>query len=264
MRDGENVPVVRAFLEAFQRGDMAAMAATLDPAVELHEWPDGPEAGVYHGHEGVREAVAAWGDSWDSIEVEIEDIVEGDGRVVATLRQRFKGKGSEIETEITSSNVFTVRDSRIVRAEFFTNQDAAQVQSENVAKVRQYIEAFNRRDIESVVADLAPDGELHEWHDAPGAQSYRGPEGVRAAMDTWFETWEWMELDIKEIVDLGDRVLVTLHQRAKGRGSGIEVEITSHNVYTFRNEKVTRIQLFIERAPALEAAGLTPNHQEAT
>ena len=138
------------------------------------------------------------------------------------------------------------------------------VSSENVAQTRRYVEAFNRRDLDSVAADMDPDVRLDEWHDAPGAQSYRGPAGVRAAMDTWFETWEWMQLDVKDIVDAGARVLITLHQRAKGRGSGIEVEITSHNVYTFRDGKVTRIQLFTEREPALEAAGLTPNHQEAT
>jgi ketosteroid isomerase-like protein len=71
-----------------------------------------------------------------------------------------------------------------------------------------------------------------------------------------------MHLDIAEIVDAGDHVLVSLDQRARGSGSGIEVEITSHNVYTFRDGKVTRVQLFIEREPALAAAGLTPNYQE--
>ena len=264
MGNAGNVAVVRSFLEAFQRGDMAAMAATLDPEVELREWPDGPEAGVYHGHEGVREAVAAWGDSWESIEVEIEDIVEGDGRVVATLRQRFKGKGSEIETQITSSNRFTVRDSKIVRVELFTDRDTAQVQSENVAKVRGYMDAFNRRDLDALIADADPTTELHEWPNAPGAETYHGPDGLRRAFEKWFEVWEWMHLDIEEITDAGDHVLFKLHQRAKGRGSEVEVEITSFNVYTFRDGKVTRIQLFIEREPALEAAGLTPNHQEAT
>jgi ketosteroid isomerase-like protein len=71
-----------------------------------------------------------------------------------------------------------------------------------------------------------------------------------------------MRLDIEEITEAGDRVLLKLHQRAKGKGSEIEVEITSFNVYTFRDGKVARIELFIEREPALEAAGLTSDHQE--
>ena len=38
----------------------------------------------------------------------------------------------------------------------------------------------------------------------------------------------------------------TLHQRARGSGSGVEVEIESFNVYTFRDGKVTRIELFTD------------------
>jgi ketosteroid isomerase-like protein len=62
--------------------------------------------------------------------------------------------------------------------------------------------------------------------------------------------------------EAGDSVFVVLHQRAKGSGSGIEVEIRSWNVYSFRDGKVIRIQLFLEPEPALEAAGLTPNYEE--
>jgi ketosteroid isomerase-like protein len=136
------------------------------------------------------------------------------------------------------------------------------VSAENVATVRRYVEEFNRRDFGSLISDTDPAVELHEWPEAPGAQTYHGPDGLRQALEKWFETWEWMHLDIAEIVDAGDQVLVSLNQRARGSGSGIEVEITSHNVYTFRDGMVTKVQLFIDREPALAAAGLTPNYQE--
>jgi ketosteroid isomerase-like protein len=71
-----------------------------------------------------------------------------------------------------------------------------------------------------------------------------------------------MQVEIEDIVEAGDRVLVTLHQRARGRGSAVEVEIDTSNVYTFRDGKVFRIELFTDREPALEAAGLTKDHQE--
>ena len=134
--------------------------------------------------------------------------------------------------------------------------------SENVAVVRRYIEDFNRRDFASLIADTDPAVELSEWPEAPGAQTYHGPDGLRQAFEKWFESWEWMHLDIAEIIDAGSHVLVGLNQRARGSGSGVEVEITSHNVYTFRDGKVTRVQLFIDSVPALEAAGLTPHNQE--
>lgn len=134
---------------------------------------------------------------------------------------------------------------------------------ENVALVRRFIDAFNRSDVDSLAGYYDPDVELHEWPTAPGAQAYHGIDGVRQALDTWFEVWEWMRVEIVDLAEAGDRVLVTLDQRAKGRGSEVEVEIRSYNVYTFRDGKVMRMELFTEREPALEAAGLTyPTSEE--
>ena len=139
---------------------------------------------------------------------------------------------------------------------------SSMAESENAAAARRIVDAFNRRDIGLAVAVLDSDVELDEWQEAPGARTYRGPDGIQAAMDSWFETWEWMRVDIQELRELGDRVLFALHQHAKGRGSGIEIEITSWNVYSFRDGKATRIQLFTTPEPAFEAAGLATNYQE--
>jgi ketosteroid isomerase-like protein len=95
-----------------------------------------------------------------------------------------------------------------------------------------------------------------------GAGSYHGIDGVRSALDNWFEVWEWMRVEVVDLVDAGDRVLVTLDQVAKGKGSEVEVEIRSYNVYAFRDGKLLRMELFTEREPALEAAGLTPTPEE--
>ena len=138
--------------------------------------------------------------------------------------------------------------------------------SDNVAAVRRYVDAFNRLDLDAATAGLDPAIELREWPEAPGAQTYHGVEGVRRAFDTWFETWEWMKLEIEDIHPVGNRVLFTLHQRAKGRTSAVEVEIRTYNVYTFRDGLVTLVELFTERETALAAAGLTEEQirQEAT
>jgi ketosteroid isomerase-like protein len=136
------------------------------------------------------------------------------------------------------------------------------VTSANAATVRRFVDAFNRRDLSSVVSDLDPDVELDEWQEAPGARTYRGLDGVQAAVDSWFETWDWMQVEIEELREAGDQIFFALHQRAKGSGSGIEVEVRSWNVYSFRDGKVIRIQLFLAPEPALEAAGLATNYEE--
>jgi ketosteroid isomerase-like protein len=119
-----------------------------------------------------------------------------------------------------------------------------------------WLDTFNRGEFDALADYLDPDVELQEWPAAPGAQVYHGPDAARRAIDNWFDVWEWMHVEIEDIVEIDDRLLVTFHQRAKAKSSEIEVEIRSFNVYTFRDSKITRIQLFTEKEPALEAAGL--------
>jgi ketosteroid isomerase-like protein len=123
--ESENIAIVRAFVEAFQRDELDSIIDMLDPAVEMNEWPEGPEARTYHGHDGLREALAVWSESWERMDVTVEDVSEVGERVVVTLRQRFKGRGSELEVAMTSTNVFTLRDSKIVRVQLFTDRESA-------------------------------------------------------------------------------------------------------------------------------------------
>jgi limonene-1,2-epoxide hydrolase len=135
--------------------------------------------------------------------------------------------------------------------------------SENIALVRRWVEAFNRLEFNSAIRDLLdPEAELHEWPNAPGARTYRGRDGVRQALDSWFESWEWMHVEIVDLLEVDDRVLVTLDQRARGKGSKVEVQLRTFNVFTLRAGKVREMKLFTEREPAFQAAGLTPDYQE--
>ena len=126
-------------------------------------------------------------------------------------------------------------------------------ESEQMAAVRRFVDAFNRQDFEDLAADTNDQTVIHEWPAAPGAQSYQGPEGLRQAFDTWFESWEWMQVELRELEEEGNRVLATFHQRAQGKGSEAEVEIDSFNVWSFKDGVVEEISLFTEREPALEA-----------
>jgi len=55
---------------------------------------------------------------------------------------------------------------------------------------------------------------------------------------------------------VGDQVAVVVRYRARGRGSGVEVEGRESALRTLRDGKVTRYAWFHEPADALEAAGL--------
>jgi ketosteroid isomerase-like protein len=131
---------------------------------------------------------------------------------------------------------------------------------ENVEIVRQVLDAFNRRDDETVRALWTADG---EWWPAflgggllEGAV-YRGHEGVAEFIEVQAETWETIVAEPVDMRDLGNRVLVTVHLKAVGRTSGVAVDRTTWNVFELRDDKVSAGRVYATKEEALEAVGLS-------
>ena len=82
-----------------------------------------------------------------------------------------------------------------------------------------------------------------------------GPEAVQASTERWKREWDDYELTPEDFADMGDRVLVTVRFRARGRGSGIAVGARFYDLFTLRDGKIVRMDQFSERSEALEAAG---------
>ena len=130
--------------------------------------------------------------------------------------------------------------------------------AENVEIVRRVVESFNQEGVDLQTLELFDsDVELSEWPEGPDARTYRGREGMLRAQESWAEAWGWQQIEPREFVDLGDRVLVQLHHRARGKGSAIDVEIDTFNVFTLRDGLITRMELFTDEDGARRAAGLS-------
>jgi ketosteroid isomerase-like protein len=130
---------------------------------------------------------------------------------------------------------------------------------ENVEVVRKAVEAFNRRDVEGVVATATPDVEWEDsmfWSEA--ARTYRGREGLREWMLRVVELWESLHVELEEVTEApNDRVFYGLYLTGRGKGSGVEPPGESFwSVVWFADGKVTRRKVFLTRDEALEAAGL--------
>jgi ketosteroid isomerase-like protein len=127
----ENVEVVRALAESFQRRDHERAFDFYDPEVEwdasrLTELvPD--LGGVYRGHQGVRTYWRRWLSAWKDLEFEIEDVRDAGDEVVLLIRnQRQWGRHSGIATESPPyAMVFTLRGGNVVRFRMFPDQDSA-------------------------------------------------------------------------------------------------------------------------------------------
>jgi ketosteroid isomerase-like protein len=131
---------------------------------------------------------------------------------------------------------------------------------ENLDLIRRLYDAAARRDSESVFAAYAPDV---EW-DVSGSSMarlvgegvYWGHEGLRRFFHAYHDAWENVEYRCAELIDAGDQVISVDIEPARGRASGIEVELTQYAVWTIRDHRIARAVWFDTREEALQAAGL--------
>jgi ketosteroid isomerase-like protein len=97
-----------------------------------------------------------------------------------------------------------------------------------------------------------------EWHpvlvEQLGGGAFRGHEGFRKFIGDWQATWESWELDAEEFHEIGQQVLVLTRVRAKGRGSGLEINQSLAHLFEFRGEEICRAQTFLDRDEALAFA----------
>jgi ketosteroid isomerase-like protein len=128
---------------------------------------------------------------------------------------------------------------------------------ENVEVVRRGLEAFARARWEESVQAMDPSVEWHDSPDLPGAQVYKGREGVLAQWRGMSEALEDFTVEAERFFDAGDLVVVFLRSRGRGRASGIPVSRELAQVYTVKNGRVVRVVGYDDRGKALEAAGLS-------
>ena len=127
---------------------------------------------------------------------------------------------------------------------------------ENVDKARAFIAAYNRRDFDAAVKSFDPE---IDWilPERQSADSCRGPDEIKRFWEGIDETFDELRLVPQEFVDAGDRVATRLRHHGKGKRSGLEIdEEMYHQVATFRDGTIVRMEYFGEWSEALAAVGL--------
>ena len=92
----------------------AAMAATLDPHVVLHQSPDLPWGGEFHGHAGYEEWAAQMSRAFDRLEVRDSRFFTDGDTVVITCRLVTRSRMTGETLDLPMAQVVRVRDDRIV------------------------------------------------------------------------------------------------------------------------------------------------------
>jgi ketosteroid isomerase-like protein len=130
------------------------------------------------------------------------------------------------------------------------------VSQENVDKIEAFMAAYNRRDFDAAVESFDPE---IDWvlPERQSSDSGKGPEDVKRFWRDIDEDFEDLQLVPQETIDAGDQVVTRLRHYGRGRGSGIVVdEELYHQVATFRDGRIVRLEYFGEWSEALAAAGL--------
>jgi ketosteroid isomerase-like protein len=129
---------------------------------------------------------------------------------------------------------------------------------ENVERVRDAVVAYNRGDLDTLLAYCADDV---DYRAVEGALDDRGPihgkDAVRAYFQDWLDTFDDLKAEPLELIDAADEQVVTvLRFGGRAKLSGVETDLTFAVVYTIRDGKIVRGREYWTREEALEAAGL--------
>jgi ketosteroid isomerase-like protein len=132
------------------------------------------------------------------------------------------------------------------------------VPEDNVEIVRQALEAVEREGWQALLPLLDPEFELTTPPDlAMEPDTYHGEGGVRR----YFQSFEDAMEDIRivpegEFLPAGDKVFFAFRLSARGKETGIEAGQHAFQVWTLREGKGLRAEVFASREDALRAAGL--------
>jgi len=112
-------------------------------------------------------------------------------------------------------------------------------------------------DVEQLLARCHPDVELVNPDEAVEAGARRGRDVLRALAATAWESFAWHDHVLQRLYAGDDTVVAAVTFRARGAGSGVEVEQDEVHSWTFRDGDIVRFEWGRDPAAALAAAGLS-------
>lgn len=131
--------------------------------------------------------------------------------------------------------------------------------AQNIEAAKRFIAAFNRRDVEAMVAEVDPEV---EWRPASAvalggeASAYRGHAGMSEGLRDLHESYTEARIELTDYRAVADRVAATGTILVRGKESGAEAVSPFGAVFVFEHAKAIRIRSYLDPAEALAAVGL--------
>ena len=122
--DSPTVTLIREAYDAMNQGRVDWIADHLPPDFELVT-PPGTLAGPFVGWAGIARWQAELTEAWETIRIDVEEVVDFGERVVVLGRIRSRGRGSGIEVDVVLAQLWTVQNGVPVQVEFIGDRAEA-------------------------------------------------------------------------------------------------------------------------------------------
>jgi ketosteroid isomerase-like protein len=127
---------------------------------------------------------------------------------------------------------------------------------ENVKLAERAIAAINARDLDAYLECCTEDVRLETPMGAVGG-TYEGADGIRRFLTDVSDAAPNFRIELQRVEQVdGTRAILSMNTGSTGRASGISLNAATTNVYDFRDGKISRIRIYLDRQEALRAAGL--------
>lgn len=120
---GPEVDLVALFSDEGATARLAeALGHVVDPAFECALRFPGAGPTLYAGLDGLRACWLDWLAPWASYRTEIEELIDAGDQVVVVGRDYARRERGAPEVRLTFAGVWTLRDGRAIRAEFYADR----------------------------------------------------------------------------------------------------------------------------------------------
>ena len=130
--------------------------------------------------------------------------------------------------------------------------------SEMAERMLRGYDAWNRRDWDVMFEMLHPEIEWLPMEGTLIGGPFHGHAEVRGFMETLAETWDEFRIEAEDYIEHGQQILALVRVRSRARTSGLELDERWAHLWTARDGRAVRLQVFSDRRRAYEESGLEP------
>lgn len=123
----------------------------------------------------------------------------------------------------------------------------------NVEVVEHLYSLFDRREFPSAVEFITEDLQMDPYFARLHAEPFHGRNGMLEFMSELFTDFEDFRITRHRYVEVADSVIVFCSSSARGRASGVELELDSIHVWDLRAGKVARFSAYLTTEDVADA-----------